>query len=55
MLERTSTDAGPWYVVPADRKWFRNLLVSEIIVDTLEALGMAWPAPPPDLVGGIVQ
>lgn len=43
MLERTSTDHAPWHVIPADRKWFRNLLVSEIIVDTLEQLDMAFP------------
>ena len=45
MLERTSTDHAPWYVIPADRKWFRNLLVSEIIVNTLEELKMQWPRP----------
>ena len=43
MLERTSTDHAPWYVVPADRKWFRNLLVSEIIVDVLERLDLRDP------------
>ena len=43
MLERTSTDHAPWHVIPADRKWFRNLLVSEIIVDTLEGLDMRYP------------
>ncbi|GJM37926.1 MAG: polyphosphate kinase [Acidimicrobiales bacterium] len=43
MLERTSTVHAPWYVIPADRKWFRNLLVSEIIAATLEQLDMAFP------------
>ncbi len=43
MLEETSTDNAPWYVVPADRKWFRNLLVSRIAVDTLDGLAMAFP------------
>ena len=45
MLERTSTDDAPWYVIPADRKWFRTMLVSEIIVDALERLDMSFPPP----------
>jgi PPK2 family polyphosphate:nucleotide phosphotransferase len=43
MLGQTSTDYAPWYVIPADRKWFRNLLISRIVVDTLEGLEMAYP------------
>jgi PPK2 family polyphosphate:nucleotide phosphotransferase len=39
---------APWYVVPADRKWFRNLAVSQILVDTLEALEMQFPKPTVD-------
>ncbi|MEZ5165921.1 MAG: hypothetical protein R2695_05290 [Acidimicrobiales bacterium] len=49
MLERTSTDAAPWYVIPADRKWFRDLVVSEIIVATLEALDLQYPPAADDL------
>jgi PPK2 family polyphosphate:nucleotide phosphotransferase len=45
VLERTSTSHAPWYVIPADRKWFRNLVVSEIMVQTLRGLDMSWPAP----------
>ena len=45
MLSRTSTEAAPWYVVPADRKWFRNLAVSQVLVDTLESLGLRYPQP----------
>jgi len=44
-LERCSTKHAPWYVIPADRKWFRNLAVAEIIVETLEDLDMRLPAP----------
>lgn len=40
---------APWYVVPADKKWFRNLAVSQILVDTLEALDMRFPPPAVDL------
>jgi polyphosphate kinase 2 (PPK2 family) len=42
-LQNTSTDLSPWYVIPADHKWFRDLLVSTVIVDALEALGMEYP------------
>ncbi len=43
MLERTSTGWAPWHVVPADKKWVRNLVVSELLVDALEGLDMEWP------------
>ena len=42
-LARCSTDAAPWYIIPADRKWVRNLAVSQIVVETLQALHMAFP------------
>ncbi len=44
MLEETSTEWAPWHVIPADRKWVRNLVVSELLVDALERLDMTWPA-----------
>ncbi len=44
-LERCSTSYAPWYVIPADHKWFRNLAVAEILVDTLEGLNMKLPRP----------
>jgi PPK2 family polyphosphate:nucleotide phosphotransferase len=42
-LERTSTVEAPWYVVPSDHSWFRDLVVSEAIVKTLEGLNMKYP------------
>lgn len=54
MLEKTSTPDAPWYVIPADRKWFRNLLVSEILVQTLRDLDMDWPDPEPGLPGTVI-
>jgi PPK2 family polyphosphate:nucleotide phosphotransferase len=51
-LSRCSTAWAPWYVVPANRKWFRNLAVTEILADTLEALDPRYPpgeALPPNL------
>jgi PPK2 family polyphosphate:nucleotide phosphotransferase len=42
-LQNTSTDSSPWYVIPSNRKWFRDVLVSSIIVERLEKLGMEYP------------
>jgi PPK2 family polyphosphate:nucleotide phosphotransferase len=42
-LSRCSTAWAPWYVIPANRKWFRNLAVTEILADTLEALDPRYP------------
>ena len=49
MLERTSTEAAPWYVVPADSKRVRDVLVARAVVETLEAMGPQWPGPPAEL------
>jgi PPK2 family polyphosphate:nucleotide phosphotransferase len=43
LIEKTSTDEAPWYIVPADRKWYRNLVVARIMVDTLRGLKMEFP------------
>ena len=42
-LERTSTAAAPWHVVPSDKKWFRNLAVGQLLLDTLRAIDPQWP------------
>ena len=42
-LTRCSTAAAPWFVIPADHKWFRNWAVSQVIVETLEGLKMKFP------------
>ncbi|HLI44122.1 MAG TPA: PPK2 family polyphosphate kinase [Acidimicrobiales bacterium] len=47
MLERTSTDQSPWWVVPADHKWYRNWAVSEILLLTLRDMGPRYPELPP--------
>ncbi|HEX4574128.1 MAG TPA: hypothetical protein VH158_03295, partial [Gemmatimonadales bacterium] len=44
-LSRCSTEHAPWFIIPADHKWVRNLAVSHILVETLEALDMKFPAP----------
>jgi PPK2 family polyphosphate:nucleotide phosphotransferase len=43
-LSATSTRHAPWYVVPADNKWFTRLVIADIIVDTLEGLNLKYPA-----------
>ena len=43
-IERCNTDAVPWYVIPADRKWYRNWAVSSLLIERLEELGLGWPA-----------
>ncbi|MCE7986362.1 MAG: polyphosphate kinase 2 family protein [Caldilinea sp. CFX5] len=43
MLSKTSTAWAPWYIIPANRKWYRNLIISQIIVETLEGLAMSYP------------
>ena len=48
-LTRCSTPDAPWFIVPADKKWFRNFAVSHILVETLEALDMRFPKPTVDL------
>ena len=45
VLSRTSTDAAPWYVIPANRKWYRNLVISRILIDTMAGLKMEFPKP----------
>ena len=43
MLERTSTEHAPWYVIPADHKWFMRMAVADIVVSTLEKLKPEYP------------
>ena len=44
-LNRCNTEAAPWYVVPADRKWYRNWAITHILVEQLQQMALAWPAP----------
>jgi PPK2 family polyphosphate:nucleotide phosphotransferase len=48
-FERCNTDDAPWFVIPADHKWFRDLAVSEIIVSTMEGMNYQVPQPTVDL------
>ena len=42
-LERTNTDVAPWHLIPADKKWFRNLAVAQLLLDALRGLDLQWP------------
>ena len=53
VIDRTSTDSAPWYVIPANRKWYRDLVICRILVATLESLDMTFPQPA-DLTGVVV-
>jgi len=44
MLDKTSTDVAPWYLVPADKKWYARLAVTQILLDTLRGMHLTWPA-----------
>lgn len=54
-LARTSQKHAPWYVVPADKKWYRNLVVAEVLVKALEDLKIQVPEPEEDLKGVVVE
>jgi polyphosphate kinase 2 (PPK2 family) len=44
-ISATSTDQAPWLIVPANRKWYRNLIVAERVVETLDAMDLKTPKP----------
>jgi PPK2 family polyphosphate:nucleotide phosphotransferase len=49
VLSRCSTEDAPWFIIPANHKWFRNLAVARIVVECLEALNMKYPKPTVDI------
>ena len=42
-LERCNTDAAPWHIVPADRKWYRNWAVIRLLIEHMQAMDLTWP------------
>ncbi len=54
-LSRCSTAEAPWYVIPSNRKWFRNLAVADILADTLDELKPRYPESTEDLTGVVVE
>jgi len=51
MLSKTSTDSSPWYVIPADQKWYRNLVIARILTETLRDMNPQYPTQEDDLSG----
>ena len=43
MLGRCSTPDVPWYVIPADRKWYRNYAITQLLIEALERVDPQWP------------
>ena len=48
-LDRCSSDAAPWFIVPADRKWYRDAVIARIVRTTLDALDLTYPTEMPGL------
>ena len=54
LLTETSTAEAPWYCIPANRKWYRDLVAATVLVDTLQGMDLQWPSPP-DLDGIVIE
>ena len=54
-LGKTSTETAPWFVIPANRKWYRNLVISTIIIEKLKSLKMSFPPPEEDLNDIVIE
>ncbi len=55
MLSKTSTSYAPWYVVPANSKWYRDLVIAMLLVETLRGLKMHYPAPQEGLAEVVIH
>ena len=55
VLSRTSQEGAPWYIVPSNQKWYRNLVIANVLVETLEKLKMSYPVPEEDLSKVIIE
>ena len=54
-ISQTSTDWAPWYIIPSNRKWYRNLIIARIIIETLKNLDMKFPQPQENLDQIIIE
>jgi PPK2 family polyphosphate:nucleotide phosphotransferase len=43
VLDRTSTDYAPWFVIPCDKKWYTRLAINELLIEALKGMGLSWP------------
>jgi len=55
MIRSTSTEAAPWYVVPADHKWFTRVAIAELVGEALEGLDLAFPKPSKEQLAGLAK
>ena len=55
VLQNCSTDYAPWFIIPANKKWYRNIVITERIVETLEGLDMKYPKPDSDVTNLYVE
>ncbi len=55
VLSATSTEWAPWYIVPANRKWYRNLVISDVLIETLEGFKMQYPQPTDNLDEVVIE
>lgn len=55
MLNKTSTSWAPWYIVPSDRKWYRNLVIATTIIEALQELSLKPPEPAENLNGIVID
>ncbi len=55
MVIETSTTDSPWFVIPADRKWYRDLVITQILVETLDDIAHDVYPPNPELEGLIIE
>jgi hypothetical protein len=42
-LEHTNTEIAPWHVIPSDHKWYRNLAIGQLLLETLRGMALRWP------------
>jgi polyphosphate kinase 2 (PPK2 family) len=48
-IEKTHTEVAPWYVVPANKKWYARIAVQQLLLDALGGLKLQWPVPDLDV------
>lgn len=54
-LTRCNTDDAPWHIVPGNNKWYRDLVVTKAIVETMESMGLAYPQPEENLDNVVIS
>jgi PPK2 family polyphosphate:nucleotide phosphotransferase len=54
-LTKCNSEYAPWYVIPADHKWYRNLAVSDMLVETMGKMGLRYPDPVPNIESYVIE